>query len=147
MAGDSEEGRVLEVVDGPNEESARERMGRLPGQSESLQALAMDIWPAFTVHDRFWKFEAIHAAERFVGKRADLAQETGLAPTTKVAGMPGNQIEGLLGYGRHPITEAGAEGINFKLQAVKSNSRGKPSFAKFRVAILFYRGKLEAIPR
>lgn len=222
VASDLENSRVLEVVNGRTEESANELMGALSGQLESLEAAAMDMWPAymnalrhnawhaFIVHDRFhvsahlseaidsvrkqehrelkaesdeslkdsrwtllkrnhseeeaeafaalerkglkvakawnlrelfdrfWKFKSLHAAERFVCKWAALARESGLEPMIKAAKMLENHIEGLLGYCLHPITNAGAEGFNSKIQTVKSNARGFRSFEKFRIAILFY---------
>ena len=231
VASDLKEGRVLEVVDGRTEESADRLLGALSSQLESLEAAAMDMWPAymnalrhhawhaFIVHDRFhvskhltdaidsvrkkehrelkaesdeslkdsrwtllkrdhsedeaeafaalerkglkvakawnlrelfdrfWKFKCVHAAERFVHKWAGLAGESGLEPMIKAAKMLENHLEGLLGYCKHPITNAGAEGFNSKIQAVKSNARGFRSFEKFRIAILFYCGKLDMIPR
>lgn len=231
VATDLDEGRVLDVVDGRTEESAGELMEAVCGRPESLQAAAMDMWPAymnavrhhawqaFIVHDRFhvsqhltaaidsvrkqehrelkansdqslkdsrwtllkrehseeeaeafaalerkglkvakawnlrelfdrfWSFKCVHAAERFVHKWAGIARESGLEPMIKAARMLENHLEGLLGYCLHPITNAGAEGFNSKIQAVKSNARGFRSFEKFRIAILFYCGKLEMIPR
>ena len=104
-------------------------------------------WNLRELFDRFWKFKSVHAAERFVYKWAGLARESGLEPMIKVAKMLENHIEGLLGYCLHPITNAGAEGFNSKIQTVKSNARGFRSFEKFRIAILFYCGKLDMIPR
>lgn len=104
-------------------------------------------WNLRELFDRFWKFKSVHAAERFIHKWCDLAKASGLEPMTKVAKMLENHIEGLLGYCKHPITNAGAEGFNSKIQTVKSNARGFRSFKKFRIAILFYCGKLDLIPR
>ena len=104
-------------------------------------------WNLRELFERFWKFKCIHSAERYVYKWATLAREFGLEPMIKVAKMLENHIEGLLGYCLHPITNAGAEGFNSKIQAVKSNARGFRSFEKFRIAILFYCGKLDMIPR
>jgi transposase len=65
VATDLENSRVLEVVDGRTESSTNELMGILSGQLGSLEAAAMDMWPAymntlrqnawyaFIVHDRF----------------------------------------------------------------------------------------------
>lgn len=231
VASDLENRRVLDVVDGRAEASANELMASLSGQLDSLQAAAMDMWPAymnalrqnacfaFIVHDRFhisqhlgdaidlvrkqehrelpdhadeslkhsrwtllkrdhseeeaeafaalerkglkvakawnlrelfdrfWNFKCMHAAERFVRKWARLAEDSGLQPMIKVAKMLTKHLEGLLGYCLHPITNATAEGFNSKIQTVKSNARGFRSFEKFRIAILFYCGKLDMIPR
>jgi transposase len=104
-------------------------------------------WNLRELFDRFWKFKCVHAAERFVHKWSELARQSGLEPMIKAAKMLENHLEGLLGYCKHPITNAGAEGFNSKIQTVKSNARGFRSFEKFRIAILFYCGKLDMIPR
>jgi transposase len=104
-------------------------------------------WNLRELFDRFWNFKCMHAAERFVRKWARLAEDSGLQPMIKVAKMLIQHLEGLLGYCLHPITNAAAEGFNSKIQAVKSNARGFRSFEKFRIAILFYCGRLDMIPR
>jgi len=38
------------------------------------------------------------------------------------------------------------EGLNSKIQTVKSNARGYRSFESYRIAILFHCGKLELLP-
>ena len=104
-------------------------------------------WNLRELFDRFWKFKCVHAAERFVRKWAALAEDSGLKPMIKVAKMLINHLEGLLGYCIHPITNATSEGFNSKIQAVKASARGFRSFEKFRIAILFYCGKLNMIPQ
>ncbi len=55
-------------------------------------------------------------------------------------------LENLLTYWRHPITDAGTEGLNSKIQLIKSNARGFRSFANYRIRILFFCGKLDLYP-
>ncbi|WP_037338961.1 ISL3 family transposase, partial [Saccharospirillum impatiens] len=46
----------------------------------------------------------------------------------------------------HRISNAVAEGLNSKIQTVKSNARGYRSFEGFRTSILFHCGKLDMLP-
>ena len=49
-------------------------------------------------------------------------------------------------YLRHPITNAVTEGLNSKIQAIKSNARGFRSFFNYRTRILFSCGKFNLYP-
>ena len=64
----------------------------------------------------------------------------------KTAKMIKRHLENILTYLRHPITNAVTEGLNSKIQAIKSNSRGFSSFQNYRTRILFFCGKLSLYP-
>jgi len=64
----------------------------------------------------------------------------------KVARMLKSHLENLLTYLRHPITNAVTEGLNSKIQMIKSNARGFRSFDNYRIRILFFCGKLNLYP-
>lgn len=66
---------------------------------------------------------------------------------TKVAQMLNAHLDGLLAYIRHRVTNALAEAINGQIQRIKSNARGFRKFKNFRIAILFYLGKLDLYPQ
>jgi len=51
-----------------------------------------------------------------------------------------------LTYLRHPVTNAVTEGLNSKVQMIKSNARGFRSFDNYRIRILFFCGKLDLYP-
>ncbi len=57
----------------------------------------------------------------------------------------------LLDYHHYRLTNATAEGLNSRIQAIKANARGFRSFQNFRMRILFFLGKLASalleIPR
>ena len=55
-------------------------------------------------------------------------------------------LENILTYLRHPITNAVTEGLNSKIQTIKSNARGFRSFENYRNRILFFCGKLDLYP-
>jgi transposase len=55
-------------------------------------------------------------------------------------------LPNILTYFKHGISNAVAEGLNARIQTVKSNARGYRSFAGFGNSILFYCGGLEMTP-
>jgi transposase len=55
-------------------------------------------------------------------------------------------LENLLTYLKHRITNAVTEGLNSKIQSIKSNARGFRSFWNYRIRILFFCGKLDLYP-
>ena len=57
-----------------------------------------------------------------------------------------SHLENILTYLRHPITNAVTEGLNSKIQMIKSNARGFRSFDNYRIRILFFCGKLDLYP-
>jgi len=64
----------------------------------------------------------------------------------KVARMIHKQFEGILVVFKHKVTNAVSEGLNSKMQALKSAARGFRNFNNYRVRILFYCGKLNLMP-
>jgi len=69
--------------------------------------------------------------------RSKLPAVKRVAPTLK------DHLRGLLAYFTHPITNAVAEGLNSKIQAIKHAARGFRSFAADRLRILFFCGGLD----
>jgi transposase len=56
-------------------------------------------------------------------------------------------LDNILTYLKHRITNAVAEGLNSKIQQVKSAARGFRKFENYRIAILFFCGKLDMYPQ
>jgi transposase len=69
-----------------------------------------------------------------------------LKPVVEVAHLLKRHLEYLLTYLKHPITNAVTEGLNSKIQSIKSNARGFRSFKNYRIRILFFCGKLDLYP-
>ncbi len=69
-----------------------------------------------------------------------------LKPLIKVAQMLKKPLENILTYLRNSITNAVTEGLNSKIQMIKSNARGFRSFDNYRICILFFCGKLDPLP-
>ena len=63
-----------------------------------------------------------------------------------VARMLKRHLENLLTYLEHPITNAVTEGLNSKIQNIKSAARGFRNFKNYRTRILFFCGKLSLYP-
>ena len=70
-----------------------------------------------------------------------------LEPMKKVARMLKERLGNVVSWWRHPITNAVSEGLNSKIQSIKSAARGFHSFASYRIRILFFCGKLDLKPR
>jgi len=86
------------------------------------------------------------AARRFFKQWFGWVSRSRLKPLIKVARMLKAHLENLLTYLRHPITDAVTEGLNSKIQTIKSNARGFRSFENYRIRILFFCGKLNIYP-
>jgi transposase len=69
-----------------------------------------------------------------------------LEPVKKVARMLKSHFNELLNWCKHHITNAVSEGINSRIQSIKSAARGFHSFESYRARILFYCGKLDLSP-
>jgi transposase len=69
-----------------------------------------------------------------------------LEPMKKVARMLKERLGNGVTRWRHPITNAVSEGLNRKIQRIKSSARGSHSFASYRIRILFFCGKLDLKP-
>ena len=55
-------------------------------------------------------------------------------------------LDHLLIYLKYHITNAVTEGLNSKIQSLKSAARGFRSFRNYRIRIMFFRGKLNLYP-
>ena len=64
----------------------------------------------------------------------------------KIARMLKKHLGNILTWWKHRITNAVSEGLNSKIQSVKSAARGFHSFESYRTRILFFCGKLDMKP-
>lgn len=103
-------------------------------------------WSIKELFDHFWSYRRRAPAMRFLYDWIDLAAESAMAPLEKVASMIQTHFAGIMNYINFPITNASAEGINSRIQTLKSAARGLPSFELFRTRILFFLGGLSLHP-
>ena len=75
------------------------------------------------------------------------ATRSQLPPMIKVAKMLKRHLFGLMSDFTHRITNAVSEGLNSKIQSLKSAARGFRSFENYRTSILFFCGKLTLRPK
>ena len=69
-----------------------------------------------------------------------------LEPIERAARTLKAHTTGLINYFTHHITNAVTEGLNSRIQDLKSAARGFRNFHHYRMRILFFCGKLELQP-
>jgi len=91
----------------------------------------------------FWNYRYIGPAKTFFKDWFKQVKRSKLEPMMKVATMLENRLQGLLNYLKHRITNAASEGMNSLVSRIIANARGLRTFAKFRIRVLFFLGKLD----
>ena len=94
----------------------------------------------------FWESESRWEAEGFFNHWYAGAIRCRLEPIKRVARTLKAHVAGLYSYIEHPITNAVTEGLNSRIQSLKSAARGFRSFANYRIRILFFCGGLNLQP-
>jgi len=103
-------------------------------------------WELKELFRHFWGCANVKQARLFFDQWYARAVRCGLGPVKKVAKMLRRHLENLLNFLVWKISNGVVEGLNSKIQTVKSNARGYRSFESYRIAILFHCGKLELLP-
>lgn len=129
-----------------NEENAKVAQSEQFARLKNSNLKVARAW-AIKEHFRaFWEYRSKGWAKRHFERWYSWAIRSRLKPVKQVAKMLKTHMSGLLNYFDHRISNAAAEGLNSKIQTVKSNARGYRSFEGFRTSILFYCGKLDMLP-
>jgi len=103
-------------------------------------------WALKEAFAEFWDYSYEKSAKKFFARWYFWATHSRLEPVIKTAKTLKRHLAGLLTYLRHRITNAVTEGLNSKIQSLKSNARGFRNFQNYRVSILFHCGKLDLYP-
>jgi transposase len=103
-------------------------------------------WAAKELFTKFWEYQQAGWARRFFQDWFDWVSRSRLKPLIEVAQMLKRHLDNLLTYLKHHITNAVTEGLNSKIQNLKSAARGFRSFRNYRIRILFFCGKLDLYP-
>ncbi len=103
-------------------------------------------WSMKEMFSEFWTYSYQASARKFFDKWYWWATHSRLKPMSDVAKLMLRHLDNILTYLRHRITNAMMEGFNSKIQTIKANARGFRNFANYRIAILFYCGKLQLHP-
>lgn len=116
---------------------------------EELKKAGLKVARAWEIKElfrHFWNCPNVKQARVFFKKWYARAINCGLSPIKRVAKMIKKHLENLLSFLVWKISNGVVEGLNSKIQTVKSNARGYRSFESYRIAILFHCGKLELLP-
>lgn len=117
---------------------------------KDLKDKGLKVGRAWSIKEMFselWGYCYEKAAKNFFKKWYCWATHARLKPMAEVAKKLKRHLENILTYLKHRITNAVAEGLNSKIQQVKSAARGFRNFGNFRIAILFFCGKLDMYPQ
>lgn len=123
-----------------------------PEQAEEFSALkdlhlkVARAWAAKELFSKFWEYQEEGWARRFFKDWFGWVSRSRLKPVVDVAQMLKRHLDNLLTYLEHHITNAVTEGLNSKIQSLKSAARGFRSFRNYRIRILFFCGKLNLYP-
>ena len=103
-------------------------------------------WAMKELFSKFWEYQEAGWARRFFKGWFGWVSRSQLKPMADVARLLQRHLENLLTYLRHHITNAVTEGLNSKIQSIKSPARGFRNFQNYRIRILFFYGKLNLYP-
>ena len=95
----------------------------------------------------FWEYAQRGWALRHWNKWYFWATHSRLVPIIDAARTLKRHESGLLSYFAHPITNAGAEGLNSRVQAIRVSARGYRNREHFKTAIYFHLGGLALYPQ
>lgn len=129
-----------------NEENVSEKFIEQFNVLKTTDLKVARAWAIKELFRDFWSYTYAGCARRHFNQWYSWAIRSRLDPIKAKARMIKNHLPNILTYFKHPITNAVAEGLNSKIQTVKSNARGYRSFNGFRNSILFYCGRLDMVP-
>jgi transposase len=105
------------------------------------------VWMFKEAFRQFFAARDIAEAASFFSNWRAAATDLGNKFLTKVVSLMETHQRGILNYHFHHTSNATAEGLNSQIQLLKANARGFRQFRNFRIAILFFLGKLELSPQ
>ncbi len=94
----------------------------------------------------FWSYRRRGWAAKHFNRWYFWATHSRLKPIIDAAKTLKRHQAGLLSYFAHPITNAGAEGLNSQVQAIRVSARGYRNREHFKTAIYFHLGGLQLYP-
>ena len=94
----------------------------------------------------FWSYKRRGWAAKHFNRWYFWATHCRLKPIIDAAKTLKRHLAGLLSYFAHRITNAGAEGLNSRLQAIRVSARGYRNREHFKTAIFFHLGGLQLYP-
>jgi len=116
-------------------------------QIQELNLTTSQAWAAKENFKEFFNTETLNDAKFFFAEWYQDIMDRSLTKMIIVGKMLIAHSEGLLNYIKHPIDNSVAEWLNGKIQEIKVIGRGFRTFENFRIAILFFLGKLKLYPQ
>jgi transposase len=113
------------------------------GATRFSQSRIGRMWAAKESFRPFWHYVSETWAAKYFRRWYIWATHSRIPELIRVAKMIKTHLDNILTYYRHRITNAFTEGMNSKIQEIKSAARGFRNFENYRIAILFYCGKLD----
>jgi len=116
---------------------------------QEIQSLNLEVSKAWTAKENFREFfkcETLNEAKFFFAEWYNDIYNNSLDKMKEVGKLLIRHSEGLLNYIKHQISNAVAEWLNSKIQEIKFIGRGFRAFDNYRIAILFFLGKLNLYP-
>ena len=129
-----------------NPQNFSEEQGSEFSKLKDLNLKVARAWAAKELFSKFWEYEQEGWARRFFKDWYGWVSRSRMNPVIDVAQMLKRHLENLLNYLKHRITNAVTEGLNSKIQSIKSAARGFRNFQNYRTRILFFCGKLNLYP-
>lgn len=122
---------------------------RQKSRFQEIQALNLKSCQAWRIKENFKEFfncQSLNEAKFFFADWYENVRESALDKMITVSYKLIDHANGLLNYIIHRVTNAVAEGLNGKIQEIKTIGRGFRAFSNYRIAILFFLGKLDLYP-
>jgi len=95
---------------------------------------------------RLWQYTYPESGRKFWKRWYFWATHSRLAPVKAAAETIRRHIDNILTYYQHPVTNAMSEGLNSKIQKIKSMACGFRNMDNFKTAIYFHCGGLDLYP-
>lgn len=124
------------------EHSDKIALARLRSEHQKLGR----AWTLKELFAKLWDYQRESAARTFFEGWYGWAVRSRLPAIVKVAKMIKRHFENIITYLRLRLTNAGAEGLNSKIQWIKFQARGFRSEDRFERSILFHCGGLDLLP-
>ena len=113
----------------------------------SLELKTAQAYAFKEVLRHFFEQDDMLAATHFLSDWINEVRKAKLPALLAAAKTIEKNFKGLLNYVKWKMTNGFAEGLNSMIQEIKTVARGFRRFENFRIAILFFLGKLELHPR
>jgi len=116
---------------------------------EILRAIDLKTSRAWAIKENLrllWEYSSPYWAARWWQRWYFWATHSRLQPVIDVARMFKRRQQGIMTFFRHRVTNAAAEGLNSRIQAIRVMARGYRNREHFKTAIYFHLGGLSLYP-